>query len=666
MTGTTRTTTPIWVPDPEQAAASTIARFARYAATHHGAPVADPLDYHGLWRWSVQHLEQYWAAVWEFSDIRSATPYKQILPEPTMPGSRWFTGAQVNYAEHILRARAGDQDTPALACLRETGERLTITWAQLRGQVAAPVATLRALGVSPGDRVVGYLPPGPHAVVGLLATAAIGAVWSQCAPDYNPPAVLDRFAQLAPTVLIAADGYRHNGTTYDRRADTDTIAAGLSLAAVIDVDHIGLGPATTSSGVPRWSWTDATADTTAPRNFAPVPFDHPLWVLFTSGTTGRPKGIVHGHGGITLGLSALVGMTFDLAPGDRFFWYTSTNWMMWNVVVSALVTGATAVIYDGSPTHPDPSRLWRIAAEHGVTYFGTSPGYLAASERAGLDPAGTVDLSALRTLGSTGSPLPVTAYHWVTEHVGERVQLSSCTGGTDAVTAFAASNPLTPVWPGELSAPCLGVALESWDERGNAGVGRVGELVLTKPLPSMPLYFWGDPDGARLRQAYFDTYPGVWRHGDWVTFTDRGSLVLHGRSDATLNRHGIRLGSAEIYDAVEALPEIGEALIVGVDEHDGGYWMPLFVTLTARLELTDELRERIRRAIRSHASPRHVPDDIIAVPAIPHTKTGKRLEVPIKRILQGADPADVLSYDAIDNPHAVDSITTAASTARNL
>lgn len=325
MTGTTRTTTPIWVPDPEQAAASTIVRFARYAATHHGAPVADPLNYRRLWRWSVQHLEQYWAAVWEFSDIRSATPYEQVLPEPTMPGSRWFTGAQVNYAEHILRPRAGDQDTPALACLRETGERLTITWAQLRGQVAALAATLRALGVSPGDRVVGYLPPGPHAVVGLLASAAIGAVWSQCAPDYNPPAVLDRFAQLAPTVLIAADGYHHNGTTYDRRADTDTIAAGLSLAAVIDVDHIGLGPATTSSGVPRWSWTDATADTTAPRNFAPVPFDHPLWVLFTSGTTGRPKGIVHGHGGITLGLSTLVGMTFDLAPGDRFFWYTSTK-----------------------------------------------------------------------------------------------------------------------------------------------------------------------------------------------------------------------------------------------------------------------------------------------------------------------------------------------------
>jgi len=646
----------IWKPDPDLARLSTLASFTDYVREQYRTNIDDTLDYTALWQWSTDRIDEFWEAVWTFFGIDSATPYDSVLTAETMPGAQWFPGATVNYAEHLLSNDLHGQD--ALVCIREDGRRDTVSWDQLRRRVAALAATLRAVGVGRGDRVVGYLPPGQHAVIGLLAATSLGAIWSQCAQDFAAGAVIDRFGQLEPTVLIAADGYSYNGRRYDRRPEVHQVRAGLpTLTHTIVVDHHtdGAFSDTDDPGVLFWNGI-VTAE--APLQFEKVPFDHPLWVLFSSGTTGLPKGIVHGHGGILLALLSLTGLHMDLREGDTLLWYTSTNWMMWNVVVSSLLTGATAVIYDGSPNYPDTTTLWRIADEQKVTFLGTSPGHLQACADAGITPAEQFDLSALRIVGSTGSPLPPSGYHWVRDHVGAHIQLSSPTGGTDVVTAFACSAPTTPVRPGEISARGLGMALQAWDSSGNEIVGGVGELVITKPIPSMPVFFWNDATGDRYRDAYFSTFPGVWRHGDWVTVTDEGSVVMHGRSDSTLNRHGVRLGSAEIYQAVEKLRQIEDSLIVGVDEPDGGYWMPLFVVLAPGSELNAELRESINAGIRSQASPRHVPDEIIEVRSLPHTRTGKKIEVPIKRILQGADREAVLSVDALDDPASVDQFVT--------
>jgi acetoacetyl-CoA synthetase len=652
---------PIWVPDRSQVEASNIVHFAKTVARE-GAPIADPLDYRELWNWSVEHGEDFWAAVWQFYKVRTWTPYETVLAARTMPGAEWFPGATVNYAERALTDAR--EDGLALIAVAEDGSEQSLSWGALRREVGALAAALRRLGVVRGDRVVGYLPNGSQAVIAFLATASLGAVWSQCAQDYAAPAALGRFAQLEPTVLIAADGYRYNGRVFDRRDEVSHVRAGLpTVRHTILVPHLGLGsiPATddTLSG-----WDDAVG-TPAELDVEAVPFDHPLWVLFSSGTTGPPKGIVHGHGGVLLGHLAMNGLHLDLGSEDRFFWYTSTNWMMWNVVVSGLLTGSTIIVYDGSPTFPDAGAMWRLVADLRVTVFGTSPGQLLASAKAGLSPGTDLDLSQLRIIGSTGSPLPAASYQWVHDQIGADVQVCSISGGTDVVAAFCGSAPTTPVWAGELSAPCLGVALEAWDESGKPCVDQIGELVVTAPMPSMPIEFWNDPDGERYHEAYFDTYPGVWRHGDWITITDRGSVIFHGRSDATLNRHGVRLGSAEIYEATEELPQIVEALVVGVDEPGGGYWMPLFVVPADGIELDDTLRAAINGAIRAHASPRHVPDEIIAVPAIPHTRTGKKLEVAVKRLLQGAELEQVLHLGATENPEALDLFAALASERRS-
>ncbi|AKJ09749.1 acetoacetyl-CoA synthetase [Streptomyces incarnatus] len=635
---------PFFTPDPEDEAASRIVDFARHVGL-------DGSDYAALHRWSVTDLEGFWRAVWEYFGIDADTPYEQVLAEERMPGARWFPGATLNYAHHALRHV--QDDGVAILALDETGSGYEVTGKQLRSQVASVAATLRDLGVGQGDRVVGYLPNTPHAIVAFLATASLGAVWSVCGQDYAPKAAADRFAQLEPTVLITADGYLFNGTIHDRREAALELARALpTLKATLLVDHVG----------PPWPaenhrsliipWEDASTRTEE-LTFAPVPFDHPLWVVFSSGTTGLPKGIVHGHGGVLLEHLKTLALHSDLGPGDRLLWYTTTHWMMWNLVASTLLTGATTCTYDGSPApFAKLDVLWELAARHRVTVFGTSPQYLLGMAKLGIDPS-VHDLSSIRVVGCTGSALPASAYPWVRDHVGDHALLASISGGTDVVSGFAGSAPNTPVWAGELSAPHLGVALAAYDTEGTPVTDQVGELVVTRPMPSMPLYFWDDPDGTRYRDAYFSSYPGVWRHGDWITLTGHGSVIVHGRSDSTLNRNGVRLGSADIHDVVERLPEINEALVIGAEEPDGGYWMPLFVVPAPGVTLDDALREKIKDAIRTGASPRHVPDEILEVPGIPHTRTGKKLEVPVKRLLQGAPVEQVVNPAAVDNPELI-------------
>jgi acetoacetyl-CoA synthetase len=641
---------PFFTPDPEAAAASRIVDFARWASRHRGVEAGS--DYAALHHWSVTDLEGFWGAVWEYFDIDAETPYEQVLDEEKMPGARWFPGSTLNYTHHALR-RFGDDDV-AIVQLDETGSSYEMTGKTLRSQVASVAATLRELGVGQGDRVVGYLPNTPHAVVAFLAAASLGAVWSVCGQDYAPRAAADRFAQLAPTVLVTADGYLFNGATHDRREAALELARSLpTLKATVLVEHVGLPwPAQKcpSLDIP---WEDASTRSET-LSCAAVPFDHPLWVVFSSGTTGLPKGIVHGHGGVLLEHLKTLGLHSDLGPGDRLLWYTTTHWMMWNLVVSTLLTGAATCTYDGSPAPlARPDVLWELAARHRVTVFGTSPQYLLGMAKFGINPA-VHDLSRVRVVGCTGSTLPASAYPWVRDHVGAGVVLASISGGTDIVSAFAGSAPTTPVWAGELSAPALGVALASYDSEGRPITDQVGELVVTRPMPSMPLYFWNDADGTRYHDAYFSTYPGVWRHGDWITRTSHGSVIVHGRSDSTLNRNGVRLGSADIHEVVERLPEIVEALVIGAEEPGGGYWMPLFVVPAPGVSLDDDLREKIKETIRAGASPRHVPDEIIEVPAVPHTRTGKKLEVPVKRILQGAPVEQVVNPAAVDVPDLID------------
>ncbi|MEV7009201.1 acetoacetate--CoA ligase [Streptosporangium sp. NPDC051022] len=629
---------PDWSPSEEVVAGARITEFAAHASALAGRDLTT--GYRDLWRWSVEDLDGFWSAVWDHFDMPPRPAGAPALSQEHMPGAVWFPGATLNYTREVFRGRP-DHDVAVIA-VEESGHTREVTWARLRAQVASLAATLTELGVRPGDRVVGYLPNGVEAVVGFLATASLGAVWAMCGLDYGSAAAIARLSQLEPAVLVAAAACDSAGRRIDRRREFDELRTGLpGLTATVFVGD-GEVPGTLP-------WAEAAGRTDVTLTPADVPFDHPLWVLFSSGTTGRPKGIVHGHGGVVLEHRKHAALHLDLRAGDRMFWYTSPSWMMWNFLVGGLLLGVTIVCYDGSPAYPEPDRLWRIAASTGVRVLGTSPGYLAACHKAGADP-GAHDLGGLRCLAVTGSTFPADLHRWAARSVPPGVPVISTSGGTDVVTAFAGGVPTVPVWAGELSAPCLGVALGAFDALGAPVEEVVGELVVRRPMPSMPLRFWNDPDGARLRDAYFETFPGVWRHGDWITVTERGSVVIHGRSDATLNRRGVRMGSGDIYAPVEELPQVAEALVVGLEEADGGYWMPLFVTTVPGVEMDDELRDAIRAAIRTHASPRHVPDDIIAAPGIPHTRTGKKLEVPVKRLLRGDDPANVVDPASIDRP----------------
>ena len=634
--------TPSWMPSKEKVDHAQITEFARWAHKNQGAPQG---DYHALWRWSTQEPSMFWSAVWDYFGLSSPTPFSEILTG-SMPDARWFEGAEVNYVERVAaQARPG---CPAILDIVESAdlEIRTITWDELLRQVAALRQTLQSLGVKSGDRVVGYLPNCPEGVIGFLATASLGAVWAACGQDYASAAAASRLAQLEPVVLLTADGYFYAGRRQDRTAAVAELRSELdSLRAVVMVSRID---ARQQDDVIPWD----TATAGSPElEFTHVPFAHPLWVLFSSGTTGTPKGIVHGHGGVLLEHLKACGLQMDLGPDDVFFWYTTPSWMVWNFLVSGLLVGSTIVTYDGSPAHLQQGALWRISGELGVTCLGTSPAYLLTCEKEGVEPAKQFNLSALKCVGSSGSPLPPTSYKWLAEHVGPDVQLVSSSGGTDIVSAFAGGSPDLPVWPGELSGPWLGVALDAWDSDGNSVRNSVGELVVTAPMPSMPLGLWGDEDGSRYREAYFSTYPGVWRHGDWITITDRGSVKVHGRSDSTLNRRGIRMGTADIYAVVESMPMIEEALMLGVEQSDGGYWMPLFLQLSSGVQLDDTLRVEIESAIRREVSPMHVPDEILQAPAIPHTRTGKKLEVPIKRLFAGGS-APVVDETAIDSRQA--------------
>ncbi|MFJ9779616.1 acetoacetate--CoA ligase [Amycolatopsis sp. NPDC101161] len=591
-------------------------------------------SYEDLWRWSVTDLEGFWAKVWDHFEVRGS--YDRVLGSAEMPGAEWFPGAELNYAEHVL---GGAGDDLAVVAHSQTRAGQSLTFGELADRVARARAGLRRLGVGRGDRVAAYLPNIPETLVAFLACASLGAVWAACAPEFGARSVVDRFAQIEPAVLLAVGGYTYGAKEIDKSLDVAAIRAGLpSVRQVVGVPY---GQYTVDADV---SWPELLAEP-GPPEFDRVPFAHPLHVLFSSGTTGLPKAIVHGHGGILLEHLKAHALHLDTRPGDRLLWHTTTAWMMWNVLVSGLLRRAAVVLTDGNPLYPDLGAQWRLA--EGATLVGTSPGYLMACRAAGVEPG---DLPELRTLGVTGSPLPAEGFDWATERLG--VPVNSMSGGTDVCSAFVAGNPWVPPRRGELTAPCLGVDVTAFDASGREVVGEVGELVVRRPMPSMPVGFWNDPGHRRYRAAYFDTYPGVWRHGDWVTMTPERGFVISGRSDATLNRGGVRLGTAEFYAVVEELPGVDDSLVVHLEDGDGGPGrLLLFVVASAGLD--DALRQRIRQALRDQLSPRHVPDRIEAVPAIPRTLTGKKLETPIKQILRGRPPAEVISPDAVSDYAAV-------------
>ena len=638
----------LWEPSEELKQQATLTRYMQWLEREKGLYVRDQEE---LWHWSVSHLEDFWASIWDFFSVKASRPYTSVLADRKMPGAQWFGGAELNYAEQVFRnASVG---YPALLFQSERHPLRAVSWEELSRNVGSVANALRALGVKPGDRVVSYMANLPETVIAFLACASIGAVWSSCPPDFGTSSVIERFQQIEPKVLFAVDGYQYNGKEVDRRSVLSELQQALpTLHTTVLLPYLSKDT-DTEGETSMVLWHDfLSSDTTL--TFEQVPFEHPLWVLYSSGTTGLPKAIVQGHGGIVLEHLKSVGLSLDLKPGDIFFWYTTTGWMMWNILVGGLLVGTTILLYDGSPAYPTLNMLWKLAQESGMTFFGTSAGYITSCMKAGLEPGTTYDLSKLRALGSTGSPLPPEGFGWVYEHVKRDIWLASISGGTDVCSAFVGGSVLLPVYAGELQCRALGAKVEAFDEQGHPVINEVGELVLTEPLPSMPLYFWNDPGNTRYQESYFDVYPGVWRHGDWIKITPRGSAIIYGRSDSTINRQGIRMGSSEIYRVVEALPEVLDSLIVGVELPGGKYYLPLFVVLREGVELDDALKAKIKQQLRTNVSPHHVPDEIIAIEEVPRTLSGKKLEVPVKKLLMGMPIEKAISMDALNNPQAME------------
>jgi acetoacetyl-CoA synthetase len=640
----------LWEPSAELVERSRLTEFMRWLEAERGLSFT---GYGELWQWSVDDLDGFWSAIWEFFGVQADGDPSTVLVSREMPGARWFPDTRLNYAEHVFAGKR-DEEVAILHAseLQELGE---LRWGELRQQVAATAEGLRQLGVERGDRVVAYMPNVPEAIVAFLAAASIGAVWSSCSPDFGPASVVDRFAQIEPKVLFAVDGYRYGGKDFDRRDVVARLQEEMpSLERTVVLPYLDPDPDLAPlRDAMRWGELQELGAGTELR-FERVPFDHPLWVLYSSGTTGLPKAIVQGQGGILLEHLKKLNLHVDAHPGDRLFWFTTTGWMMWNFIVSGLLTEAAIVLYDGNPGHPDMDVLWDLAERAEITMFGTSAAYIGACMKAGVEPGAGRDLSALKAVGSTGSPLSPEGFDWIYEHLGAETWLFSTSGGTDLCTAFVGGVATLPVYRGELQARALGAAVEAWDEDGEPVLGEVGELVVTEPMPSMPLYLWDDEDGRRYRESYFEMFPGVWRHGDWLEVTERGTAIIYGRSDSTINRGGIRMGTSEIYRAVLDIDDVVDALVVDVPRPGTDGWMPLFVVLREGAELDEELPREIARRVRERCSPRHVPDEVLQIDEVPRTLSGKVLEVPVKRILMGTPPEKAASRDSLANPQSLD------------
>lgn len=639
----------LWEPSEEMKQQSNIMKYMKWLESEKGLRFKTRDE---LWQWSVNNLEDFWASLWDYFSLKASEPYTTVLADRTMPGAKWFPGAKLNYAEHVFRNASADR--PALLFRSERHSLVEVPWSELYQKVGSVAKALRAIGVQRGDRVVAYMPNIPETLIAFLACASMGAIWSSCSPDFGTSSVIDRFKQIEPKVLFAVDGYQYGGKTFDRRPIVSEIQESLpTLQNTVMVPYLSKDSRPGPESRPGMlAWQDLIQDN-GELTFEQVPFDHPLWVLYSSGTTGLPKAIVQGHGGILLEHLKSLALDLDLKPDDRFFWFTTTGWMMWNLLIGGLLVSTTVLLYDGSPGYPGMGALWKFAEDTAITFFGASAAYISSCMKTGIEPSRTYNLKKLRGIGSTGSPLSPEGFQWIYQHVKRNIWLASVSGGTDVCSAFVGGSILLPVYSGELQCRSLGAKVEAFNEQGQPLIDEVGELVITEPMPSMPLFFWNDQENKRYKESYFEMYPGIWRHGDWIKITPRGSAIIYGRSDSTINKQGIRMGSSEIYRIVEGFPEVLDSLIVGVELPGGRYYMPLFVVLRENVELGDALNARIKESLRTNISPHHVPDEIIAIPEVPRTLSGKKLEVPVKKLLLGFPVEKAVSMDALSNPQSM-------------